>query len=491
MKKLFFVGVLGIITLSFVTPVTSHILRKNGFQMESNSGPELSSNSINDIVVSGNNLWVGTGKGLMFTSDNGETWTTYTQKDGLGKGSVSAIAVRNDTIWVATAFDTITDVGKLNAGGGLSYSVDNGQIWHWIPQPVDSKYETRYKPTTTNVQNLTYDITLTDSAVWIASFGGGLRKSTDMGETWKVVTVDGYPFDAAGHLTHRAFSVIFDGNALWVGTAGGIHKSTDGGKTWTTFSHQNQPQEISGNFVVAIKAQHIEGKELIWAATVEAVDTSEYRAVSVTEDGGFTWNVTLKGEFAHNFAFDDSVVYVATDNGLFKSIDAGETWAVFPQIVDNETGERVYAEEITSAGVTPDHVLWVGSVDGLARSVDNGLTWKIFRAFKVPGRNRTPETYAYPNPFSPLRHNFIGGDGHVRFQYRTTQPTRVTVRVYDFGMDLVRTVVDNKNRPFPGNYTEVWDGRNDLGDIVANGVYFYKIELSSGRSFWGKVMVVN
>jgi len=491
MKRLFFSIVLVIIMLLFVAVGDSQILMKKGFQLGNSGAPELPSNSINDIVVSGNNVWVGTGKGLMFTSDNGETWKTYTQKDGLGKGSVSAIAVKNDTIWVATAFDTMTSSGRLDAGGGLSYSIDGGQTWHWISQPIDSKYETHYKPTTTNVQNLTYDIALTDSAVWIASFGGGLRKSTDMGKTWEVVTVDGYPFDALGHLTHRAFSVIFDGEALWVGTAGGIHKSTDGGKTWTTFNHQNEAEGISGNFVVAIKAQHLATRELVWAATVEAVDSSEYRAVSLTEDGGFTWNITLKGNFAHNFAFDDSVVYVAADNGLFKSIDTGKTWAVFPQIIDNETGERIYAEEITSVGITPDHVLWVGSMDGLARSIDNGLTWKIFRAFKVPGKNGTPETYAYPNPFSPLRHNLIGGDGHVRFQYKTTQATRVTVRVYDFGMNLVRTVVDNKDRPFPGNYTEVWDGRNDLGDIVANGVYFYKIELSSGHSFWGKVMVVN
>jgi hypothetical protein len=58
-------------------------------------------------------------------------------------------------------------------------------------------------------------------------------------------------------------------------------------------------------------------------------------------------------------------------------------------------------------------------------------------------------------------------------------------------MNLVRTIVKDKMLPTPGDYSEVWDGRNEIGDMVANGVYFYKITLSGDESFWGKVMVVN
>lgn len=491
MKKLFFIVCLGILLLESTDIIKGQVLTKESFRLGgiTTSGP--TSNAINDILTVGSEVWVATGRGVTRTTDNGQTWTTYSHSDSLGRGGVTALTSRNNVMWVATAFDTTTELGDFNAGGGLAYSDDNGETWEWIPQPIDSKDETKYKPTTTNIQNLTYDIALTDSAVWITSFGGGLRKSTDKGETWEVVTVDEYPFDALGYLTHRVFSVIYDENALWVGSAGGIHKSLDHGRTWTTFNCQNQTQGISGDFVVAIGYQQSDDKNIIWAATIEAEGEDEYRAVSKTEDGGLTWSVTLIGEFAHNFAFDDSVVYVATDNGLFKSLDFGETWAVFPQIVDAETGEKMYTTEIYSIGVTPDHSLWIGSGDGLARTLDGGITWKIFRAFQVTGVKSTPKTYAYPNPFSPLRHNLIDGDGHVRFQYRTTEPTKVTVRVYDFGMNLVKTVVHEKDRSIPGNYSEVWSGRNEIGDMVANGVYFYKINFNEGEPLWGKVMVVN
>lgn len=483
---------LGIILVGLVRIGNSQILKNATLFSGSRSTRGPASNAINDILVVKNDVWVGA-KGLSRTSNNGESWITYTQEDGLGRGGVSALAMRDGVIWVSMAYDTTVGSDKLPVGGGLSYSTDSGKTWHWIPQPVDPEDVMDYQPTASCVQNLIYDIALTDSAVWIASFLGGLRKSTNLGETWQVVTVDGYPFNARGPLTHQVFSVVFDGQALWAGTAGGIHKSTDGGRTWTTFNHQNQLEGISGNFVVAIGHQHIGGNHIVWAATIEAVDSTEYRAVSKTEDGGLTWMVTLEDVFTYNFAFDslNSAVYVATDGGLYKSLDLGKTWAVFSQIVDGETGEGVYTTEVYSVRIGPEHSLWAGTGDGLVRSLDDGMTWKIFHAFQIPGEDGTPKTYAYPNPFSPLRHNLIDGDGHVRLQYRTTVSTRVTVRVYDFGMNLVRTVVEGKDRSLPGDYAEVWDGKNSIGEMVANGVYFYKITLTGDEPLWGKVLVVN
>jgi len=463
---------------------------KTAFQMDESVETSPSGNVINDICIDGTNVWIGA-RGLSRTNNMGETWATYTRADGLGRGGISSIDIRDGEIWTATIFDSTTDQGTFHTGGGLAYSLDNGTTWIHVPQPVDSRDETAYKPTTTVIQNCTYDVIRSDSSVWIASFGGGLRRSTDRGENWQVVTVDNAAFDAFGNLSHRAFSLLYDGEAVWAGTAGGIHKSYDEGKSWITYNHQNQPEGISGNFVVALAHQQHNGRDLIWAATIEAVEQEEFRAVSVTEDDGLTWRTTLEGYFAHHISFDDSVVYIATDAGLFKSLDFGESWAVFPQIFDVEQDAGIYSEDVLSSGAGDDHALWIGTTDGLALTRDNGLTYKIFRSFKTPGKDSTPDTYAYPNPFSPLRHNYTGGEGHVRFQYRTEESASVTVKIYDFGMNLVTTVVEEKDRPLSGDYAEIWDGRNDLGDMVANGVYFYQIIRSGHDPLWGKVMVVN
>ena len=474
-----------------LNPCYSRDIKNIFFKLNSgqpSSGP--TGNGISIINISGNNTWVGS-NALSRTSDNGLTWTAYTQNDGLGRGGVSAIAVKGDTIWVATLFDTTTQLGRFHAGGGFFHSIDSGQTWKWTPQHVDTRDISEYEPTTTIIENATYDLAITGNAVWSATKGAGLRKTTDMGESWEVVTVDGYPFAPLEHLTHRTFSVLFTGKSLWVGSAGGIHKSLDKGKTWVTFNHQNQQSGISGNFVVAIGYQHWRNKCIIWASTLEAEDEDEYRAISKTEDGGLTWDIFLEGIWTYDFAFDDSVVYACTDNGLYKSLDFGETWAVFPQIYDTEIDERIYNEVVYSAGVGSDEALWVGTGDGLALTTDNGLSWKIFRSFEKPGEGGNPKTYAYPNPFSPLRHNVSGEDGHVRFQYRTEKSTYVTIKIYDFGMNLVKTTVYDKYRPMAGDYADVWDGKNELGDMVANGVYFYKIIFDHDDPLWGKVMVVN
>ncbi len=448
-------------------------------------------NDITDIVSYGNTILFGTSKGLVSTGDNGLNFTLYTQANGLGKGDISTVNINKDgTIWVAAVFDSATSVGNMNVGGGLSYSTDNGTSWHWIPQPVDAVSDTAggKKPTTVAVTNITWDIAFRDNEIWIASWAGGLRKSTDFGKTWEVVTPDGLPFDVLANLNHRPFAVINTRNGLWVGTAAGINKSTDGGNTWTNYNSQNG-SGISGNFVNCLAEQIYQGESIIWACTWKAEGEEEFYGVSKTENGGLTWDTSLEGEKPHAFAFYENEVYVVTDNGLFKSVNFGRSWSRFPAIIE-ESGNAVLTTEMYSIE-TKGNDLWVGTGDGLAKTSDKGNSWKIFRAFKPTETEGEPATYAYPNPFSPSRHNVINGEGNVRIQYNTKKDTNVSIKIFDFGMNLVKNLINEKSRPAAGDYYEVWDGRNENGVIVANGVYFYRLELSGEKTAWGKIVVLN
>jgi hypothetical protein len=470
--------------LAFIifSSASAQVLFKSGWQLNPQADPQpgLRSNSVSDIVIHRGNIWLGTGKGLSRSQDGGQTWVTYTTANGLPRGGISAIAVTDTIIWVAAAFDSITkDAGVLPTGGGLSYSIDDGKTWTHVPQ---------FGPTP--VQNVTYDIAVRGNQVWATNFGGGLQRSSDRGKTWTVVPPDTFLFDPLGNLNHRAFSIINAGGVLWHGSAGGINKSLDGGNTWTNFSHQNQAKPISGNFVVAIGQQKWRGREYIWAATVNAEDPKEKKAVSITDDGGYSWRVTLEDEFAHNFGFEDSTAYVVTDNGLFKSNDFGRTWAKFVPVIDGAKGEQFLTTAYFAVAASQGRV-WTGGSDGVAVTNDAGQTWNILRGSKKAGENGEPRTYAYPNPFSPFRHNQFRDDGHVRFQYQTTRPTKVTVKVFDFAMELVAEVVSQKERPFAGQFAEVWNGRNLRGEVVANGVYFYRLDLEGEGVFWGKLMVLD
>ncbi|MEE9270030.1 MAG: FlgD immunoglobulin-like domain containing protein [Candidatus Krumholzibacteria bacterium] len=52
---------------------------------------------------------------------------------------------------------------------------------------------------------------------------------------------------------------------------------------------------------------------------------------------------------------------------------------------------------------------------------------------------------------------------------------RVSLRIYDAGGRLVRTLVDANVRT-PGERQVMWDGRNTRGRRVASGIYFYRLQ---------------
>jgi hypothetical protein len=71
----------------------------------------------------------------------------------------------------------------------------------------------------------------------------------------------------------------------------------------------------------------------------------------------------------------------------------------------------------------------------------------------------------YPNPFNPsTRIEVLVPEGSAQ---------NVTLAIYDVSGAKVRTLV---NSPMtPGRYISEWDGRNDLGNPVGSGVYFYQM----------------
>ncbi len=499
----------------------SHILSKESYQLSNSAGvvsPQLS-NTITDIVISNDTIWLGSGKGLSRSIDGGKSWKNYYNTTEFGKEDISAIAVRGKDVWVATAHSVDNDGQSLPEGSGLRYSSDGGTTWKVIAQPVDSKnvdtlfYNSksliRALGITTAINNITYDIAISGNTVWICSFAGMARKSTDNGTTWQRVIIppdnltsinpnDSLVFDLSpsggalglqNNLNHRAFSVLAENDStIWIGTAGGINKTTNNGISWTKFSKQTQVNPISGNFVVALgKQKKATQKNIIWAATISASDNTEKKGVSFSDDGGLTWKQTLLGEFAHNFGFKDSIVYIPTDNGVFRSHDFGISWTQTGTIYDKNTRQRYTQSKFFSAG-SSGKTVWLGGSDGLVSTIDSlstdfGSSWTILHAAQsLPSKN---ETYAYPNPFAP-------DDEVVRIHYTTGKTTTasVTLRVFDFGMNLVDTPVQNALREPNRDHDELWNGRRHDGTFVANGVYFYQLVIDNDEPRWGKILVI-
>jgi hypothetical protein len=498
-----------------------------------------SGNSISDIITIGDTIWIGTSKGVSHSTDNGAIWQSFYGNTAFGTEDISAIGYDHGVFWAATAHSVDENGQTLPKGSGLKYTSNNGQTWTSIPEPIDDSTDkfVRYGinnlhavPITVAVQNLIYDIAITHTidgkqVIWIATFAGGLRKSSDMGATWQRVVIPpdylnsvkptdtlnfclspvGGKICSDNNNNYRVFSVIaLNDSTVYVGTAGGINKTTnaqDTFPTWVKFNHLNQDNPITGNFVVAMAYDTI--KNYVWAATWRAEGLTESYGVSSTSDGGKSWNTFLDGEKVHNFGFKSGDVIALSDNGAFRSGNSGINWILPNSIFDDNTKITLATSIYYSAAsiVNPElgiNEVWLGSNDGLAKlsEIPGSMwlgKWKIFRS--SPILTSQTQTYAYPNPYSPKQ-------DLLKIKYSTGgKSSSVTIRVFDFGMNYVRTIINNAIR---GQYSHVvdnfdlqtngvedtWDGKDDNGNFVPNGVYFYRIEFDSNNPVFGKILVL-
>jgi hypothetical protein len=254
-----------------------------------------------------------------------------------------------------------------------------------------------------------------------------------------------------------------------------------------TDTSQVDSLKLPGNHVVALGINKTGSLKSIWAAC-RPVSTGEQLRVAFSTNDGQTWHAAnisdpsgAKEVEGWDFSFDSATVYVATSFGLFNSSGDYSDWTRDTSFVDS-LGETFYRADAPFYSTDVAYgTLWAGGTDGVVKALPNN-NWRVIRSDLRPD-----EHYAYPSPFSPVLSTRRGTTIH----FKPANDTRVNVKIYDFNLELVKTVVTGLARRGGVESDDiVWDGTNDKGKYVANGVYFYRIELDSGKDLWGKVAVI-
>ena len=546
-RHIFTIAIL-IVLSPYLSP--AHTVHPQRFYQNSEPIRSLFGSEIGKVVWSGRYLWVGTDSGIARLNPaqnsglNASDWVTFTELNGLGRGAISALDAQGDTVWVATLVDTtVAGQGTFQVGTGLSFSHDGGQSWHHIPNEAifDTTRAGFHRGPTTPILNACFDIALDDGIVWAAFLAGSTVRTSNDGRTWERVlpggadeivffaadtaadslslladslsTANGDPGGiaelraavdslASQEYLHRTFAVLASGDTVWIGTSSGIAFTFDAGQTWQNAKvrlDQNQnplPGHPAGNWVVALERQMLpDGSSAIWAGT-NTTGQGQAQAMSVSRDLGQTWTHTGP-TFAWDFAFTPNFAWAGTNLGLLASrnpaltLDADRTWDKV-SVID---GEPLAGTFIGLA--TIGEVLWAGAEKGLGRTDDEGASWRVIRdlirtrsldtgAFIGNGgvADSTAFTYAAPNPFAPSRET-------ATIVFSLTQEAEVSISIYDFASRRVRDLMSTA--PYAGNtdHRVAWDGRDQDGQSVANGTYFYRIELSTGQRAFGKVVVLD
>ncbi len=280
------------------------------------------------------------GGGVWKTDDGGNNWRNVS--DGyFNTGSVGAIAVAlsdPNVLYVGMGEPCIR--GNASIGDGIYKSTDAGRTWtHLGLESTLQIARVRIHP---RDPNLVYVAALGDA--WGPSPDRGVYRSRDGGRTWDkilyrdentgaidIVLDPGNPdVMYASLLELRRFPWGFRS----AGPGTGLFKTTDGGDTWTELTdNPGLPQGLKGRIGVTISPAR---PERVWAIIDAELGK---KGVFRSDDAGDTWtrvnddaNLTQRPWYYHHIFADPqdpNTVYVL-NTGLYKSTDAGETFASIP-----------------------------------------------------------------------------------------------------------------------------------------------------------------
>lgn len=171
-----------------------------------------------------------------------------------------------------------------------------------------------------------------------------------------------------------------------------------------------------------------------------SVDTAA--GITFTDDSSYLGTIGTGGS-ANNHS--DPMEFVV--DSLFP-----ERLTIFTLHVQGNTTSGTYSLDF-------NREFWAGNTDVSDFDEEHTNTPKSIELFQN-----------YPNPFNPTT--------SIQFAVKGgPSPLHTTLKIYNLRGQLVRTLVD-EDKP-GGNYTLLWDGRDEDGKAVSSGIYFYKLTAGS------------
>lgn len=465
---------------------------------------------------SDDNLWLGTGAGAAFY--DGEEWHLYNNHNTvIGEYYISGLHIDvNGTVWIMSAFyglftytdgvveeiDTldpnsgmpcvfiydvaVDESGTVWAGSGLNILNNgtgglvnfDGDQWGFFGWDIIDTW-------------LVNDITIKDGSVYLATgndhdLGGAVEYD---GSNWTILNnqTSGYPLWAA-------HSVVVDGrNTIWVGVGdmnGGLLNYDDG--VWTHYNASNSG--LYTNVVYALAVDPTD--DAIWVGTAMGLfrfDGVDWQAFHPGNTPAFA------GAEIWSLYFDENnVLWVGYDMGL-TSYD-GTEWtnhnSILPILPDG------YVTPVSSTTQDEYGRHWFGTVAGLimkdgedteiynisnsalptnyAYKIDTDGRGKIWigtsatglysfeyphptsgEDLTIPSSNLTARNY--PNPFNP----------ETTIEFSIKDQGRVSVEIFNVKGQKIKQLTDDIYTA--GTHTINWNGTDHNGNVVASGIYFYKV----------------
>ncbi len=419
--------------------------------------------------------------------DGAEPWKVYggTQDNGTNRTPVG-LPAGWETLFGGDGHYVNIDPNDANTiyleyqYGNLYKSVDNGVSFSYAMSGISGSDRKNWSTP------VVIDPSSAGKAQTTLYYGANrLYRSTNSASSWTAISGDltnGNP--GTNGVTFGTITTI----AVAPSDSATVYIGTDDGNVWVTTDHGGTYTPISSGLPVR------------WISRV-AVDRSNGAIAYVTLSGlrdddplahvfrttnhGGTWS-DISGNLpdapVNDLVVDPadpSVLYVATDVGVYVTADLGASWSALGtaipvgevvtdlDIADNGSGPVLYAATYGRSTWSYDLSAATGVT---AAAVGSGTSSPSARLSLTLGANA-------PNP----------ARGETRILFSLGAPGRAVLDVIDVAGRRVKTLVDRSLSP--GEHEVVWDGRDEAGRRAPNGVYFYRL-VSSGERLSRKMTLL-
>jgi photosystem II stability/assembly factor-like uncharacterized protein len=422
-------------TVIFDVPIASPNGNRSVWRLQQTVGKVLKAISFADPM----NGYAAAELGAVYrTTNGGQSWTTV-------------MNLGFPYYWYgvqAFSAQTALVVGFQNSSGaGIARWTDNGGVTWTSDIVIDSN-------------NWLLGLRFADALHGIAYGNLGYVYVTQNGgrnaEDWTKVMTDPELGWLAGNFTFRT-----DMNAYIAGIS--FCHSTDGGYTWAVYPSADPVFDGGCSF-----------PDLLHGWTGGGQISSPVSGwVHRTTDGGSRWSgrilqtsypIRIVQFFDANHGFAAGGNIYSSAGGIWSTADSGDTWGL-----DINTGAEMSAIDAQPVSADSTDVWCVGYLPNFT-----GVIYKTRVARHEPADVDESKpitaiaTRVSPNPSS----------GSCRVAYRLAREGAVVVQLHDVSGRLVRQLLEGV---YPvGDYSPVWDGRDDAGRELPGGVYLTRITTPTG-----------
>jgi photosystem II stability/assembly factor-like uncharacterized protein len=341
-----------------------------------NIGPATMGGRIDDLAVLESNpavFYVGTATGgLWKTMNNGTSWEVLFDDldDVVSIGDIAITPEDGNTVWVGSGENNNRQSGSW--GSGVYKSIDGGQTWKHMGLR-DSKHIARII-----IDPIDHDV------VYVAALGSlygpgkerGVFKTTDGGLTWTNVLFVNENTGATELVQDPSNNKVLYAatyqrqRAFWGMNGGGpgsaIHKTSDGGRTWTKLTNGIPPGDL-GRIGMDVYRKN---PNIIYARIEHPTESGTYRS----DDAGLTWR---KMSDVNPRPMYFSQIRIDPTNDL-------RIYVLGVQIHISDDGGKTFIEN--GALHSDHHAMWInpnnsnhiidGNDGGVGISYDKGKNWE-------------------------------------------------------------------------------------------------------------------